>query len=539
MTCYGLSCFLFVLPHFLISPYSVSGGVDFDETCTGAISSYSPNCESNAELTYISIFFISITVMAVASSTSFCLGITFIHDNSEPDLVPKYVGIFIGSMAFGPAIGFVLGGIFLNHFVNPSISTDMTPMSSAWVGQWWPGFFILGFLLCFFSSFFYIFPRNLNGTIRQKKQQQHKLELQTTSTIIDASLKGVVFSLLSNKSFLCVSFAGAFGSYVTVGFGNFLPKVLESQFSLTASSASLYAGALLVLGVLTGIVIGSIISKKWSNLQIIRKSTFLIMLSTIFGLAFMVHCEPLSLAGVNANYPAVNASDFIPYITNNTQTSLTASCNSNCNCKSSVMAPVCIEGITYFNPCYGGCSQRVHLTDATTAYSNCSCAQQSGVDARASNSNFTATGGICSSSCPGKFALFFFLLFLFLVLMFMTTVPLTNFTLAILPERHRTFGMGCASFVNTMVGAFPGPLVVGALFDRDCVLWEETCGANRGACWLYDSNRLSSDLLVLLFVAKGIVITLLFGAWKWYTLPEKEEEEDEGQPDSMQDESAF
>ena len=36
---------------------------------------------------------------------------------------------------------------------------------------------------------------------------------------------------------------------------------------------------------------------------------------------------------------------------------LNATCNSHCDCKSTVFEPVCSDGITYFSPCRAGCDK--------------------------------------------------------------------------------------------------------------------------------------------------------------------------------------
>ena len=36
---------------------------------------------------------------------------------------------------------------------------------------------------------------------------------------------------------------------------------------------------------------------------------------------------------------------------------LNATCNSHCDCQSTVFEPVCSDGITYFSPCRAGCDK--------------------------------------------------------------------------------------------------------------------------------------------------------------------------------------
>lgn len=43
---------------------------------------------------------------------------------------------------------------------------------------------------------------------------------------------------------------------------------------------------------------------------------------------------------------------------------LNATCNSDCDCLSTMLQPVCSNGITYFSPCRAGCDEYV-LNDDT------------------------------------------------------------------------------------------------------------------------------------------------------------------------------
>ena len=58
-----------------------------------------------------------------------------------------------------------------------------------------------------------------------------------------------------------------------------------------------------------------------------------------------------------------------------------------------------------------------------------------------------------------------------------------------------------------LVGATPGLIIVGAVIDLSCVLWEEDCG-EKGSCWLYDNAWLSYYLTILIVSVE--IIKLLF-----------------------------
>ena len=57
-------------------------------------------------------------------------------------------------------------------------------------------------------------------------------------------------------------------------------------------------------------------------------------------------------------------------------------------------------------------------------------------------------------------------------------------------DEHRSLGLGIQSVFFRILGAIPGPIVMGALFDASCEFWEEQCG-ERGNCWVYNNEDLS------------------------------------------------
>ena len=49
------------------------------------------------------------------------------------------------------------------------------------------------------------------------------------------------------------------------------------------------------------------------------------------------------------------------------------------------------------------------------------------------------------------------------------------------------------------VGGIPGPVLLGTLFDRACLVWQGGENESRGSCWVYDSQ----------FMATGMTLTLI------------------------------
>lgn len=47
------------------------------------------------------------------------------------------------------------------------------------------------------------------------------------------------------------------------------------------------------------------------------------------------------------------------------------------------------------------------------------------------------------------------------------------------------------------------PVLLGLIFDHTCLLWQENCTGQRGACWIYDINRLGVGFSLVGVVVKS------------------------------------
>ena len=70
------------------------------------------------------------------------LGAVLIDENLSREGAPMAIGFFEASAVLGPAVGFLLGGGFLNFWVdgNEKAPQDLTPDDQLWLGNWWLGF---------------------------------------------------------------------------------------------------------------------------------------------------------------------------------------------------------------------------------------------------------------------------------------------------------------------------------------------------------------------------------------------------------------
>lgn len=178
-----------------------------------------------------------------------------------------------------------------------------------------------------------------------------------------------MWRLISNPIYMTTCLGSCMELMIVSGFIVFLPKYLETQFSLGKSQASVFTGAIAVPGACIGIFLGGWILKRF---QLKPKGAIqFVLTSNIACLAcyvvlFFLGCENVRMAGTTIPYSNSSTySNIEPFKVN-----LTAACNFQCKCMMGDVEPVCgNNGLTYFSPCHAGCTS----FSPGSNYSNCAC----------------------------------------------------------------------------------------------------------------------------------------------------------------------
>ncbi|XP_071143715.1 solute carrier organic anion transporter family member 4C1-like isoform X2 [Mytilus edulis] len=512
----SIGSFMMALPHFTTGPYQ--WGQNSAEKCKDP--SIVPQCTTNSDLqNYLYVFLLGQALHGVGGTTLYIVGVALLDDSVPASSSPMYVGVLYAFATLGPALGYIVGGQFLNIYVDYHVAeSDGTGLSAddpRWVGAWWIGF-ICSFLL------FLVFSLPLFGFGKELPTAKHVRATRVSQVhggkddkdLIhkdsnDRSLREfpkAMWGIISNPTFLLITLAGTGEGLATSGFATFMPKLIQNQFGITASWASMLGGLMAVPGAAGGQFIGGLVCKRWKlKIQgMLRLNIIVCIAAMILDTVVWIRCPEDSVAGVNIQYNISN---------NEMMPQLAHSCNSNCSCSTEFYEPMCTEDmVQYFSPCFAGCSNGFHNGES---YTNCTCMhhRNSGVP-----KTMTATVGRCKSDC---YLLYIFLpLLLFAIFFrFMQSPPALSATLRCIHDNQRTFALGIQWFIARLLGTVPGPIFFGAIIDSTCLVWQENDCGDKKSCYIYDNASLSSYFFIILVSVKIFTASMFILAYKIYKPP--------------------
>lgn len=521
----GVGSFIMALPHFTTDNYY------WQKTQAAVCSNKSMTCNADSEQSnlkeYLYVFLLGQVFHSVGGSILYTLGVTCLDDVVKPRTTPLYLGIMMFFATLGPALGYIMGGQFLNIYVDfNTIANPPATMDSKdpqWVGAWWICFLISGTLAIIIGPILLGYAKELpvakkiRETRENEAHQGHKpVELQDPHQ--GATLKelpSMCFSLLRNPSFIFVSFASANEGILLSGISTFLPKFIENQFSQTASWASMLAGFVGISGAAGGQFLGGYLCKRL-GLNVsgkCRLSIVTLCLGLFMSAAFWAKCDKVKFAGISVPYSEssmalTGTTSSLPLADN----PVDATCNNLCHCNEEYFNPVCgSDGIQYFSSCHAGC---MTYNKTGKVYHNCACISPLNKTAK-----HEATEGVCPKKTCIYLHIALFILFFFIITTFLAQTPIIAIILRCVPDNHRTFGVGLANFISRIFGTLPGPLLFGFAIDKSCMVWKKSSCAEELSCWIYKDRTLSRNFFILVVVVRTFSILFMVLANYLYKPP--------------------
>lgn len=102
-------------------------------------------------------------LIGIGASPVYTVGTTFCDEILPPQKVSVFFGVSYAISAIAPAVGFILGGMFLLVYKTLGEPPQgLTAENANWVGAWWLGFLIAAFLGFVFGSILLLFPSQVN-----------------------------------------------------------------------------------------------------------------------------------------------------------------------------------------------------------------------------------------------------------------------------------------------------------------------------------------------------------------------------------------
>ncbi|KAM8984363.1 solute carrier organic anion transporter family member 4C1 isoform 1-T1 [Ara ararauna] len=350
------------------------------------------------------------------------------------------------------------------------------------------------FSLPHFSSGKYHFGTKLEGTAKIQSEKISETHDDGSELLVEAQNIGKSFKdfpvalliLLKNPVLVSLIIASTSEALVATGFATFLPKLIENQFGKTSSFSATLAGLVLIPAAALGqVVSGILVSKCKMDCKSIIKfmigtCSVALLLNTVF---LFAKCGNEPFAGVSETY---NGTGMLH--------NLTAPCNANCGCSRSMYYPVCgRDEVQYFSPCFAGCASLV-INKMKKMYHNCSCIGKPERQTGLEDLFYEAVSGKCPTQCK-LLPLFLTFFFFAVVFTFMAVTPTTVAILRCVPDKQRSFALGVQLVFLRLLGTIPGPILFGVAIDNSCTLWDINDCNTKGACWVYDNERMAYLLM--------------------------------------------
>ncbi|KAL3872884.1 hypothetical protein ACJMK2_036065 [Sinanodonta woodiana] len=481
----AVGSFIFIIPH-MAKKYQYSESIDTSQSgecnvnATHGGGDDSTPCNGEGE-EYLGVFSIAQIIHGIGFTPMFTLGTVYIDQNGEHGKSAVYVG-----------------------------NVDFDARDPRWVGAWWLGFVPTCILFALLAVPLFGFPKYLPGNKKAAAANSVSIEreasiLSLTKTVAVTFFKAVL-RLIVNPIFMLLTIGGAVNALIIFGFSAFAFKYLAEQYNMPFDEAGLLLGGLILVGSF-GMFLGGLLIRlfRLEMVGMTRLAAIASFLAAVMGIAYIADCPNVKIAGLQVPYPGEGSiSEY------------KAKCQGACNCTETYLNLVCgYDRIVYYSPCHAGCTKAP--TNPMEPYQHCSCVAASfnisttSLNITIDDQRFTAVNGRCDDGCTNLRILAPFL-FLMMLTVLTTVTPVSMATLRCVDDDIQPMALGVQFMILRLLGSIPGPVLIGTVIDKACLIWRGGSCGSQGFCMLYSHDKLSLGVLLWWVITMMIGCLLFSGA---------------------------
>ncbi|KAK3578698.1 hypothetical protein CHS0354_008556 [Potamilus streckersoni] len=508
----AVGSFIFIIPH-MAKKYQYSDSVDAGQSgeckinATNGGGGGSPPCGGEGE-EYLAAFSIAQIIHGIGFTPMFTLGTVYIDENGEHTKAAVYIGLTYAAAAIGVACGFFAGGqmvqkLFVEFERVPSV--DFDARDPRWVGAWWLGFVPTCIAFALLAVPLFGFPKYLPGNKKAATTNGGSSEGETNASIwslmktVVVSFFKAVLRLIVNPIFMLLTIGGAVNALIIFGVSAFAFKYLAEQYNMPFDEAGLLLGGLILVGSF-GMFLGGLLIRlfRLEMVGMTRLAAIASFLAAVMGIAYLAGCPNVKLAGLE-----------VPYHGEGSISGYKAMCQGSCNCTEQMFNLVCgNDRIVYYSPCHAGCTKAP--ATPTSPYQNCQCVASS-LNITIDDQRSTAVSGRCDDGCT-KLRILAPFLFLMMLAVLTSTTPVSIATLRCVDDDIQPMALGMQWMILRLLGSIPGPVLIGTVIDKACLIWRGGSCGSQGFCMLYSHDELSIGVLLWWVITMTIGCLLFSGA---------------------------
>uniref|UniRef100_A0A8C7TI16 Solute carrier organic anion transporter family member n=1 Tax=Oncorhynchus mykiss TaxID=8022 RepID=A0A8C7TI16_ONCMY len=475
-------------------------------------------CEKEAGSSMWIYVFLGNMLRGIGETPVMPLGVSYLDDYARKENTAIYLGYSPVSYFKEISDQLTMFTLIVTHIcisLLPTESISINHKDSRWVGAWWLGFLVSGFLMLLAGIPFWFLPNTLAKQCKSpsKKRQKEDIQAKSSSDTPEVEPEQGNFApslkrLFSNKVYLLIILTSVVAFNGFIGMITFKPKFMEQVYGQSPSKAIFLIGSMNLPAVAVGVIVGGLVMKRFklSVLGAARLSIVSSFLSfCLLLIQYFLQCDNSEVAGLTMTYQGATEVSY-------QQESLLSQCNMGCSCSLKHWDPVCARnGITYASPCLAGCQTSTGV-GKEMEFHNCTCMQELKGGLMAPPTNMSAILGQCprKSDCDRMFK---FYMAVTVLGAFVSACGGTSGYIVLLRSIHpdlKSLALGMHTLIGRTLGGIPPPIYFGALIDRTCLKWGlKRCGG-QGACRFYDSHAFRITFLGLVYCLYGLA-NLLWG----------------------------